>query len=48
MTSGVAGRINLEERRGRAEQEGWTDEQVATDVDVAVKEAREARTARRR
>ena len=38
----------LEERRGRAEQGGWTDEQVATDVDAAVKEAREARTARRR
>jgi hypothetical protein len=37
----------VERRRGLAEERGWTDREVESDVDTAVKEVREARAARR-
>jgi Arc/MetJ-type ribon-helix-helix transcriptional regulator len=38
----------LAARNALAEQHNWTDEEIQADVDAAVKEVREARTARRR
>jgi hypothetical protein len=38
----------VERRRVLAEEHGWTDQEVQSDVDAAVKEVREARAARRR
>jgi hypothetical protein len=38
----------IERRRGLAEERGWTDREVESDVDAALKEVREARAARRR
>lgn len=38
----------IQRRRSLVEERGWTDEEVQSDVDVAVKEVREARAARRR
>jgi hypothetical protein len=38
----------FQHRRVLAEERGWTDQEVQSDVDAAVKEAREARAARRR
>jgi hypothetical protein len=40
--------VFIERRRALAEERGWTDEEVQSDVDAAVKEVREARAARRR
>jgi hypothetical protein len=40
--------VFIERRRGLAEERGWTDQEVQSDVDAAVKEVREARAARRR
>ncbi len=38
----------FQHRRVLAEERGWTDQEVQSDVDASVKEAREARAARRR
>jgi hypothetical protein len=38
----------IERRRALAEERGWIDSEVQSDVDAAVKEVREARAARRR
>jgi len=38
----------IQRRRALAEEHGWTEQEVQSDVDVAVKEVREARAARRR